>query len=87
MWHKTSTTLAKNRPKQLYYSTRNNLYLTARHQVGWYPLSLWVNLFAVCPAKMILLGLFTIQNARGIWLGIRHWRQHRYGWADDGWFR
>lgn len=87
MWHKTSTTLAKNRPKQLYYSTRNNLYLTARHKVGWYPLSLWVNLFVVCPAKMILLGLFTIQNARGIWLGIRHWRQHRYGWADDGWFR
>lgn len=87
MWHKTSTTLAKNRPVQLYYSTRNNLYLTVRHKVGWYPLSLWVNLFVVCPAKMILLGVFTLQNARGIWKGIQHWRQNRYGWADDNWFR
>ena len=87
MWHKTATTLAKNRPVQLYYSTRNNLYLTARHKVGWYPLSLWVNLWVVCPVKMLLLGMFTIQNARGIWRGIQHWRQNRYGWADDGWFR
>jgi len=27
MWHKTGTTLAKNRPVQLRYSTRNGLYL------------------------------------------------------------
>jgi GT2 family glycosyltransferase len=87
MWHKTSTTLAKNRPTQLYYSTRNNLYLTQRHKVGWYPLSLWVNLFIVCPAKMLLLGVFTWKNAIGIWRGIQHWRQNRYGWADENWFR
>lgn len=87
MWHKTSTTMARNRPVQLYYSTRNNLYLTVRHKIGWYPLSLWVNLLFVCPVKMVLLGIFTIQNARGIWKGIRHWRQDRYGWADENWFR
>jgi GT2 family glycosyltransferase len=87
MWHKTSTTLAKNRPMQLYYSTRNNLYLTQRHKVGWYPLSLWVNLFVVCPAKMILLGVFTLKNASGIWRGIKHWRQNRYGWGDESWFK
>jgi GT2 family glycosyltransferase len=87
MWHKTSTTLAKNRPIQLYYSTRNNLYLTVRHKVGWYPLSLWVHLLIVCPVKMLLLGGFTWKNAKGIWLGIRHWRQGRYGWADENWFK
>jgi len=87
MWHKTSTTLAKNRPTQLYYSTRNNLYLITRHKVGWYPLSLWVYLFCVCPVKMLLLGIFTIQNARGIWRGIQHWRLNRYGWAEEGWFK
>lgn len=87
MWHKTSTTLAKNRPVQLYYSTRNNLYLTSRHKAGWYPLSLWVNLLAVCPVKMLIFACFTWKNAVGIWRGIQHWRQNRYGWADDTWFK
>ncbi|MEI2725307.1 MAG: glycosyltransferase family 2 protein [Verrucomicrobiota bacterium] len=87
MWHKTATTLAKNRPMQLYYSTRNNLYLTQQYRVGWYPLSLWVNLWVVCPAKMVLFGLFTRKNALGIWRGIQHWRQNRYGWGDENWFR
>lgn len=86
MWHKTSTTLAKNRPVQLYYSTRNNLYLTQRYKVGWYPLSLWVNVLIVCPAKMVIFGFFTLKNSIGIWRGIQHWRQNRYGWADENWF-
>lgn len=79
MWHKTSTSLAKNRPQQLHYSTRNSLYLIQRHRIGWYPLSLWVSLFVVCPAKMILLGIFTTKNAVGIWRGIRDWKQGKYG--------
>jgi GT2 family glycosyltransferase len=81
MWHKTSTTLAKNRPTQLHYSTRNNLYVTQRHKVGWYPLSLWVNLFIVCPAKMCILGIFTFKNAVGIWRGMRDWCKGRRGWV------
>jgi GT2 family glycosyltransferase len=88
MWHKTSTTLAKNRPVQLYYSTRNNLYMVQRYRIGWYPLSLWVNLFVVCPAKMLLLSIHGgWNNAVGIWRGIQHWRQNRYGWAEETWFK
>jgi len=57
MWHKTSTTLAKNRPMQLHYSTRNSLYLIQRHKIGYYPLSLLVNLLVVCPFKILVFAL------------------------------
>jgi GT2 family glycosyltransferase len=83
MWHKTGTTLAKNRPVQLRYSTRNGLYLIQRHKVGHYPLSLWVHLGIVCPAKMLLFALFLRwKNSCGIYRGIRDWRQGKYGWIS-----
>src|SRR5207249_5787075 len=72
IWHKVSTTLAKNRPLQLAYSTRNGLYLLQRHKIGLYPLSLLVNLFIVCPFKMALFSLLgRWRNSVGIWRGIR----------------
>ena len=84
MWHKTGTTLAKNRPVQLRYSTRNNLYLLQRHKVGWYPWSLLVHLFGVLPVKM---GLFAVmlrwRNSVGIYRGIMDWRRGRYGWIRE----
>lgn len=84
MWHKVGTTLAKNRPVQLQYSTRNNLYLIKRHRVGWYPLSLLVHVLAVSPAKMLFFALcFRWANARGIWRGIRDWRKDKYGWVEN----
>src|SRR5437762_2679634 len=80
MWHKTGTTLAKNRPVQLRYSTRNSLFLLQRHKVGYYPLSLFIYLFVVCPFKMLLFAvLLKWKNSRGIFDGIRDWRAGRYG--------
>jgi len=82
MWHKVSTTLAKNRPLQLRYSTRNGLYLLQRHRVGVYPLSLLVNLFVVCPIKMALFcAALRWKNSIGIYQGIRDWRSGTYGWV------
>jgi len=84
MWHKVGTTLAKNRPLQLRYSTRNGLYLIQRHRVGWYPLSLWVHLLAVSPFKMLVFALMLRgQNSVGIWQGIRDWHQGRFGWLKQ----
>ncbi|MCX7865515.1 glycosyltransferase family 2 protein [Limisphaera sp. VF-2] len=84
MWHKTSTTLAKNRPVQLYYSTRNNLYVLQRHRIGIHPLTLWAYLALICPAKMLLfLLLGRWGNARGIWQGICDWYRGRYGWYEE----
>ena len=81
MWHKTGTTLAKNRPVQLRYSTRNGLYLLQRHKVGYYPWSLLVHLFLVCPFKMVLFALmFRWKNSVGIFRGIRDWRSGNFGW-------
>jgi len=81
MWHKTSTTLAKNRPVQLHYSTRNGLYLIQRHRIGFYPLSLWVHLWLVSPFKMLIFLLAgRWKNSVGIWRGIRDWRRGKYGW-------
>jgi GT2 family glycosyltransferase len=84
MWHKVETTLAKNRGLQLHYSTRNGLYLLQTHRVGFYPLSLWVHIFAVSPAKMLIFAvLLKWANCRGIWRGIRDWRRDKYGWILD----
>jgi len=84
MWHKVSTTLAKNRPLQLRYSTRNGLYLLQRHKAGLYPLSLLINLFIVCPFKMALFALLLRwKNSLGIYRGIRDWRQGKYGWIKN----
>jgi len=81
MWHKVSTTLAKNRPLQLRYSTRNTLYLLQRHKAGFYPLSLLVNLFVVCTFKMALFALILRWgNSIGIYRGIRDWYAGKYGW-------
>ena len=81
MWHKTSTTLARNRPLQLHYSTRNGLYLIQQHRIGFYPLSLWVHLWVVSPFKMLLFALMgRWKNSVGIWRGIRDWRRGKYGW-------
>ncbi|MCS7090302.1 MAG: glycosyltransferase family 2 protein [Verrucomicrobiota bacterium] len=83
MWHKTSTTLAKNRPVQLYYSTRNNLYVLRQHRIGLYPWTLWSYLSLVCPAKMMLfLCMGRWRNAQGIWRGIQDWRRGRFGWYE-----
>ena len=84
MWHKVETTLAKNRGLQLHYSTRNGLYLLQTHRVGFYPLSLWVHIFAVSPAKMLIFALLLRwANCRGIWRGIRDWKRGKYGWILD----
>jgi len=81
MWHKTSTTLAKNRSMQLYYSTRNSLYMIQRHRIGFYPLSLWVHFLMVCPFKMALFGLFLQpKNSFGILRGMRDWKRGKLGW-------
>jgi hypothetical protein len=81
MCHKVSTTLAKNRPVQLQYSTRNGLYLIQRHRIGFYPLSLWVHIWLVSPFKMLVFALVgRWKNSVGIWRGIRDWRQGKYGW-------
>ena len=84
MWHKVASTLAKNRPLQLRYSTRNGLHLLQRHRVGFYPLSLLVHLFLVCPFKMVLFAaLLRGRNSLGIYRGIRDWRRGRFGWIRD----
>jgi GT2 family glycosyltransferase len=81
MWHKTGTTLAKNRPVQLHYSTRNQLYLLQRHRVGFYPLTLWVHVLIVSPVKMSLFALIgRWKNSVGIYRGIRDWQRGKYGW-------
>src|SRR5262249_46410237 len=81
MWHKTGTTLAKNRPLQLRYSTRNGLSLLQRYRVGYYPLSLIVHLVIVSPFKMVLFALMLRwRNSLGIALGIRDWYRKSYGW-------
>jgi GT2 family glycosyltransferase len=81
MWHKTGTTLAKNRPVQLRYSTRNSLYLLQRHKVGLHPLTLWSHLLIVSPIKMVLFALMgKWRNSTGIFKGIRDWRNGRFGW-------
>jgi hypothetical protein len=83
MWHKTETTLAKDRARQLHYSTRNGLYLIHRYKIGG-PVGLFVHLLVVCPAKMLLFCLvLRPQNAAGIWRGIRDWRRGQYGWVKD----
>jgi len=84
MWHKTETTLSKNRPLQLQYSTRNSLYIIQKHRIGYYPLSLLVYLFVVCPLKMLLFVLLLCpKNAVGIWKGIRDWRAGKLGWIRE----
>jgi len=81
MWHKTGTTLAKNRPVQLHYSTRNQLYLLQHHRVGFYPLTLWIHVFVVSPVKMALFAvLLRRKNAVGIYRGIKDWWRGKYGW-------
>lgn len=84
MWHKVSTTLAKNRPLQLRYSTRNGLYLIQRHRIGFYPVSLWVHLGLVCPFKMaVFAAVLRWRNSVGIWRGIQDWRRGRFGWIQE----
>ncbi len=84
MWHKVGTTLAKNRPTQLRYSTRNGLYLLQRHRIGLYPLTLWVHIFVVSPAKMAIFALCgRWANCCGIYRGIRDWQKGKYGWITD----
>jgi GT2 family glycosyltransferase len=81
MWHKTGTTLAKNRPVQLHYSTRNQLYLLQRHRVGFYPLTILVHVFVVSPVKMALFAvLLRGKNSAGIYRGVRDWWRGKYGW-------
>jgi len=82
MWHKTSTTLARNRSLQLRYSTRNNLYFLQRHQPrigGSWPTH-WTYVWLTCPLKMAYFCLWgQWKNAVGIWRGIQDWRQGKYG--------
>jgi GT2 family glycosyltransferase len=84
MWHKTGTTLAKNRPVQLRYSTRNNLYLLVRHRLGYYPLSLWIHLSIVLPLKILFfVALFRGSNAIAIINGVKDWYRNQYGWLQS----
>jgi GT2 family glycosyltransferase len=83
MWHKTSTTLAKNRSLQLRYSTRNGLYLIQRHRIG-YPIGLLSHLFLVSPFKMLVFTLMLRpKNAIGIWRGIQDWRKKKFGMISE----
>jgi GT2 family glycosyltransferase len=85
MWHKTGTTLARNRPVQLRYSTRNGLYLIQRYRVGYYPMSLIIHLLFVSSFKMALFALvFRWKNSLGIYQGIRDWRNGKLGWIREG---
>jgi GT2 family glycosyltransferase len=84
MWHKVDSTLAKNRPLQLRYSTRNFLYLLQRHRAGFYPLSLWLFIGVTCPLKMLFFAAIRHgANARGICQGIGDWFKGRTGWIRD----
>jgi GT2 family glycosyltransferase len=84
MWHKTSTTLAKNRPLQLHYITRNTLYLIRRHRIGYPPITFLIHLFVWLPFKMALYAIvWRWKNVRGIYNGIRDWRQGKVGWIDE----
>jgi len=84
VWHKVDATLAKNRPVQLHYGTRNTLYLLQRHRVGYYPLPLLTFILLTCPAKMIIFAcFFRWANCAGIYRGIRDWRKGKYGWVTD----
>lgn len=84
MWHKVGATLAKNRPLQLRYSTRNSLYLLQRHRIGFYPLSLFIHIFMVSPAKMLCFAaMLRWANCRGIYRGILDWRKGKYGWLTE----
>lgn len=84
MWHKVDSTLAKNRPLQLRYGTRNGLYLLQRHRAGWHPFTLWAYIFITSPLKMALFVLMGHwKNARGIYRGIQDWRQGKLGWIRE----
>lgn len=81
LWHKVDSTLSKDRPTQLRYSTRNGLYLIQQNRVGWYPLSLLVHLLIVNPAKMVVFALMLCgKNSIGIWRGMSDWWHRRLGW-------
>jgi GT2 family glycosyltransferase len=83
MWHKVSMTLAKNRPLQLQYSTRNALYLLRKHKVGYYPISLLIHLFLVIPCKMFLFAVvMRWQNSLAIFRGVLDWHHEIYGWIN-----
>ncbi len=84
MWHKTSTTLAKNRALQLHYITRNTLYFLRRHKVGFHPFTFYVHLLIWLPLKMALY-LFALRwkNVRGIRNGIRDWSAGKFGWIEE----
>lgn len=83
MWHKTSTTLAKNRALQLHYITRNMLYLFQRHPIGYHPFTFLAHLLVWCPFKMaVYLVGFRWKNVSGIFNGIRDWRQGKTGWIE-----
>lgn len=84
MWHKTGTTLAKNRPVQLRYSTRNGLYLLQWHKAGWHPFTLLSHIAVVLPLKAALFtAMGRWRNARGILLGLMDWVKGRRGWITD----
>lgn len=85
LWHKTSTTLAKNRRLQLRYGTRNNLYVLQRYRVGCCPpFALLAHLLGVLPVKMLLfLVLLRWKNTVGIWQGIMDWKRGRYGMITE----
>lgn len=85
MWHKVASTLAKNRPLQLEYGTRNTLYLLRRYRIGLYPLSLLMYLCLVCLGKIVLFALLLRRsNSAGIFRGVLDWHQGRYGWIRRG---
>lgn len=84
LWHKTSTTLAKNRPTQLRYATRNALYLLKERKAGFSPWTLYIFILFTLPLKamvFILLGQWS--NPKGLWQGWRDWRRNQYGIITD----
>jgi GT2 family glycosyltransferase len=83
MWHKTSTTLAKNRPLQLHYITRNMLYILKQRRVGGYPFTFWSHLFFWMPFKLAIYVLaMRWKNVSGIYNGLQDWRRGKVGWVE-----
>ncbi len=84
LWHKTSTTLAKNRPTQLRYATRNALYLLKKRRAGFYPFTLFLFILLTLPLKSLaFIALGQWNNPKGLWQGLLDWRNNRYGMIHD----
>jgi hypothetical protein len=84
MYHKVSSTVGVNSPEQLYYGTRNSLFVIARHRIGLVPV-LWPLTAAVYAAfimgRRIARAALTLRfgSVRAILKGARDFVSGRMG--------